>query len=109
LFGAGTRAELENEMLRIDVYDWDLAGKDDLIGIALVPMSGVLSVGFLQVALALEEKDSEDKRITVWKDYGMVQGFIRAKKLPVFNQMGQPIVLKEGINYLAVRVEKVRM
>ncbi len=37
-------------MLHIDVFDWDMGGRDDVIGMALIPMSGILDVGFVQVS-----------------------------------------------------------
>ena len=45
----GTRSELENEILRVKVYDWDLKDSDDLIGKADVPLSGVLEYGQVSV------------------------------------------------------------
>jgi hypothetical protein len=33
----GVRSELENEVLRLRVYDWDALSSDDLIGTAEVP------------------------------------------------------------------------
>ena len=41
----GTRSELENEILRVRVYDWDLFSGDDLIGKADVPLNGLLEYG----------------------------------------------------------------
>ena len=45
----GTRWELESEILRIRVYDWDAFTADDLIGSADVPLAGILDYGRLQV------------------------------------------------------------
>ena len=41
----GTRSELENEVLRVRVYDWDRLSADDLIGQADVPLNGLLEYG----------------------------------------------------------------
>ena len=41
----GTRSELENEILRVRVFDWDLFSGDDLIGKADVPLNGLLEYG----------------------------------------------------------------
>ena len=41
----GTRSELENEILRVRVYDWDRLSADDLIGQADVPLNGLLEYG----------------------------------------------------------------
>ena len=41
----GTRSELENEILRLWVYDWDFFSADDLIGQADVPLNGLLEYG----------------------------------------------------------------
>jgi Ca2+-dependent lipid-binding protein len=35
-------AALDNELLIVDVYDWDIASRDDLIGQARIPLNGVL-------------------------------------------------------------------
>ena len=52
LYYYGTRSDLENETLRIDVWDWDV-GKDDLIGFADVPLRGVLLSGRIATGLAM--------------------------------------------------------
>eukprot|EP00300_Choanocystis_sp_HF-7_P006880 c14959_g1_i3.p1 GENE.c14959_g1_i3~~c14959_g1_i3.p1 ORF type:complete len:871 (-),score=162.13 c14959_g1_i3:617-3202(-) len=106
LYFTGTRASLETQMLHVTVFDWDLTTKDDIIGQAFIPMSGVLSVGFLQISLALEEPDPDDKKKKIWNDYGTIQGYIRAKTLPLYTQFGQPTVLVEGVTYLAVKIER---
>ena len=53
----GTRTELENEVLKLRVYDWDALSPDDLIGHADVPMAGVLDYGTVEARLALREEE----------------------------------------------------
>ena len=98
-------------MLTISVYDWDIAGRNELIGIAVVPMTGMLAAGFvqvtshpstvsilvpefiqryllsnLQVNLALEEMDAESGTRR-WNQYGSVQGYIKARSYPIYSQV----------------------
>ena len=47
----GTRSDLENETLRIEVWDWDV-GKDDLIGFAEVPAATILPPFSMTMAAA---------------------------------------------------------
>jgi hypothetical protein len=53
----GTRSELENEVLRVRVYDWDRLSADDLIGQADVPLNGLLQYGQVEIDLAYKEED----------------------------------------------------
>ena len=53
----GTRSELENEILRVRVYDWDRLSADDLIGQADVPLNGLLQYGQVEIDLAYKEED----------------------------------------------------
>ena len=53
----GTRSELENEVLRVRVYDWDRLSADDLIGQADVPLNGLLQYGQVEIDLSYSEED----------------------------------------------------
>lgn len=107
----GTRSELENEMLRIRVYDWDFFSADDLIGQADVPLNGLLEYGQVEVELTLDVPDLMKKKIrgkhpkkTI--PAGRLTGQILFEgRLPEYNQLGGGIIeRKPNVTYLAVRL-----
>ena len=107
----GTRAELENEMLHIRVYDWDFFTADDLIGEADVPLNGLLEYGQVDVELTLDLPDTSQRKVrgkhpkkTV--PAGRLSGQIRFEgRMPEYNQLGGGLVeRKAGVTYLAVRL-----
>ena len=53
LYYYGTRSDLENETLRIEVWDWDPTSANDLIGFAEVPLRGILLSGRISTGLAM--------------------------------------------------------
>ena len=56
---SGTRSDLENETLRIEVYDWDYGSSADLMGWAEVPLRGVLLSGHIEASLVMFEREAE--------------------------------------------------
>jgi len=108
----GTRSELENEILRVRVYDWDFFSADDLIGQADVPLNGLLEYGQVEVELTLDLPDTTQKKVrgkhpkkTV--PAGRLSGQILFEgRLPAYNQLGGGMVeRKHGVVYLAVRLQ----
>ena len=108
----GTRSELENEILRVRVYDWDFFSADDLIGQADVPLNGLLEYGQVEVELTLDLPDATQKKVrgkhpkkTV--PAGRLSGQILFEgRLPAYNQLGGGLVeRKQGVTYLAIRLE----
>lgn len=107
----GTRSELESEILRIRVFDWDFFSADDLIGQADVPLNGLLEYGQVEVELTLDLPDTKQKKVrgkhpkkTV--PAGRLMGQILFEgRTPEYNQIGAGIVeRKPGTTYLAVRL-----
>lgn len=107
----GTRAELENEILRVRVFDWDFLSADDLIGEADVPLNGLLEYGQVEVELTLDLPDTTQKKVrgkhpkkTV--PAGRLSGQILFEgRTPKYNQLGGGLVeRKTGVTYLAVRL-----
>ena len=108
----GTRAELENEMLRVRVYDWDFFSADDLIGQADVPLNGLLEYGQVEVELTLDLPDTTQRKVRgkhpkKTEPAGRLVGQILFEgRLPAYNQLGGGLIeRKPGVTYLAVRLE----
>eukprot|EP00966_Prymnesium_polylepis_P325596 7381567-Prymnesium_polylepis.1 len=105
----GTRWELENEVLRVRVYDWDAFSADDLIGYADVPLAGLLEYGRLRVDLSLDVPDGEaskqDGRTpTRTVPAGSLTGLLLFDgATPMYQQLGAPTVKRAGVTYLAAR------
>ena len=78
----GTRSELENEILRVRVFDWDLLSVDDIIGKADVPLSGLLEYGQVDIELTHEEEDMSAPK---------VRGVRPRKIVPAGRLVGQPV------------------
>jgi Ca2+-dependent lipid-binding protein len=104
--------QLENEILRVRVYDWDFFSADDLIGQADVPLNGLLEYGQVEVELTLDLPDTTQKKVrgkhpkkTV--PAGRLSGQILFEgRLPAYNQLGGGMVeRKHGVVYLAVRLQ----
>lgn len=108
----GTRSELENELLRIRVYDWDFFSADDLIGQADVPLNGLLEYGQVEVELTLDQPDTSKSKVRgkypkITKPAGKLFGQILFEgKTPDYQQLGLLIERKPGITYLAVRLNR---
>jgi len=106
----GTRSELENEMLRIRVYDWDFFTPDDLIGMADVPLNGLLEYGQVEAELTYDRLDTSSKKVrgkypTITEPAGKVLGQIVFEgQTPDYSQVGLIIERKPGITYLAVKL-----
>ena len=60
-----------------------------------------------QVQLGVEDKSPENKKVMIYREQGSMQGFVRPRKLPPHHQTGQPVVLKEGVTYLAIKIVRV--
>uniref|UniRef100_A0A7S2CR31 C2 domain-containing protein n=1 Tax=Haptolina brevifila TaxID=156173 RepID=A0A7S2CR31_9EUKA len=106
----GTRSELENEILRIRVYDWDFYTPDDLIGMADVPLNGLLEYGQVEVELTFDRADTSKKKVRgkypkITEPAGKVMGQIVFEgQTPDYNQLGLIVERKPGIVYLAVKI-----
>tara|TARA_B100000524_G_scaffold337770_1_gene228692 strand:+ start:163 stop:3438 length:3276 start_codon:yes stop_codon:yes gene_type:complete len=112
LYYLGTRSELENEMLHIQVYDWDMISRDDLIGEVRVPLTGLLEEGHIQLELTrlVEDRQSgliNGKRAHMRVPAGKILGLIKFDgefPQPQYRQVGLQVQKVPGITYLAVRI-----
>ena len=117
IFYHGTRSDLENEVLRIEVWDWDV-GKDDLIGFADVPLRGVLLSGRIATGLAMRagggpllgrrkskalgtEGAGEGGRLIT---AGELEGAIEVAAEPMHTQFGDVVKRLPKMTYLALNV-----
>ena len=107
----GIRSELENAELLIDVYDWDRASADDLIGKASVPLRGLIDYGYLHTGLKLPKMVTKRlpngtvQKVEEIEPAGELEGFVEIEQLPAHEQYGDIFELLEGHRYLAVHIE----
>ena len=108
----GTRSELENEILRVRVYDWDRLSADDLIGQADVPLNGLLEYGQVEIDLAYNEEDTSAPKVRGVRPKKLVQAgrlvgqitFEGSRPTPKYKQLGNIVERIGGVSYLAVKV-----
>jgi hypothetical protein len=117
LYYTGTRSDLENETLRIEVWDWDPASRNDLIGFAEVPLRGVLLSGRISTGLAMygsaadkvysktaakaEAEGGGARLVTA----GSLTGSLELISRPVHTQFGDVVKRLPKMTYLAVHVQ----
>eukprot|EP00762_Andalucia_godoyi_P004171 ANDGO_06281.mRNA.1 Rabphilin-1 len=105
----GTRSELEDEDLTLKVYDWDLSSADDFIGAAVLPLRGILEYGFLQCGLLIKGKvkvPNQGKKKEWNLPAGSLSGYVRAEDLPMHQQFGEQVTLRDHHRYLAVHISQ---
>lgn len=123
---SGTRSDLENETLRIEVYDWDYGSSADLMGWAEVPLRGVLLSGHIEASLVMfdreaERRDKERARAVPQaskgageaasklppsrlKPAGQIEGSIVLVSEPEHTQFGDVVKRLKTMTYLAVQI-----
>lgn len=101
----GTRSDLENETLKIEVWDKDQMSSDDLMGFVDVPLRGVLASGRIEAAFGFNEKVREDDSVKErLVPAGKVSGYIEILDEPQHTQFGDVVKRLPKMTYLAVQV-----
>jgi len=105
LYYHGTRSDLENETLRIEVWDYDPDSRNDLIGFAEVPLRGVLVSGHISTGLAMhsgpDRATSGGHLITA----GALTGALEMVAQPAYTQFGDVVKRLPKMTYLALHVQ----
>jgi len=107
LYYHGTRSDLENETLRIEVWDWDPASSNDLIGFAEVPLRGILVSGRISTGLAMRTGavDPADPATGRLVEAGSLTGNLEMVSEPTHTQFGDVVKRLPKMTYLAVHVQ----
>lgn len=103
LFYYGTRADLENELLRIRVMDFDAGSSNDCIGFTEIPLRGVLQGGRLSASLCIWQ-DPARKKVSKLIPAGTVKGGIELISEPKHAQFGDVVTRLPNTTYLAVHI-----
>ena len=101
LYYYGTRSDLENETLRIEVWDWDPTSANDLIGFAEVPLRGILLSGRISTGLAMYAAGGGGDLLTA----GSLQGSLEMLAEPTHTQFGDVVKRLPKMTYLALNVQ----
>ena len=101
LYYYGTRSDLENETLRIEVWDWDPTSANDLIGFAEVPLRGILLSGRISTGLAMYAAGGGGDLMTA----GSLQGSLEMLAEPTHTQFGDVVKRLPKMTYLALNVQ----
>ncbi|KAK2952540.1 putative tRNA uridine 5-carboxymethylaminomethyl modification enzyme GidA [Blattamonas nauphoetae] len=92
----GIRSELENDDLKIVVYDHDLIF-DEKMGETRLPLRGLLDLGFF------------DTQLEYKNDYGgKISGYISIDAFPTYHQTQDKIELKPYYTYLCIDVNSCK-
>eukprot|EP00003_Mantamonas_plastica_P031884 TRINITY_DN844_c1_g1_i4.p1 TRINITY_DN844_c1_g1~~TRINITY_DN844_c1_g1_i4.p1 ORF type:complete len:959 (+),score=365.48 TRINITY_DN844_c1_g1_i4:2563-5439(+) len=101
----GTRSELENEIFKIECYDWDRGSADDLIGSADVLFRGVIDYGSVDTELRYTKTSKRNgETVTEVISSGGLEGYLSVESMPRYEQEGDIVIPIPGVRYLAVKI-----